>query len=73
MLTGGQVADCTAAAALLNRLPNCDVLHGDKGYDTNAIRPQVEDRGALPNIPPKANRKMEALLLAIPLPKPKCD
>jgi transposase len=57
MLTGGQVADCTAAAALLDRLPNCDVLHGDKGYDANAIRRQVEERGALPNIPPKANRK----------------
>ena len=36
MLTGGQVADCTAA---------------------NPIRRQVEDHGALPNIPPKANRK----------------
>ena len=57
MLTGGQVADCTAAAALLDRLPNCDVLHGDKGYDANAIRRQVEERAALPNIPPKTNRK----------------
>jgi transposase len=57
MLTGGQVADCTAAAALFDRLPNCDVLQGDKGCDTNAIRRQVEERGALPNIPPKVNRK----------------
>jgi transposase len=57
MLTGGQVADCTAGAALLDRLPDCDVLHADKGYDANAIRRQVEDHGALPNIPPKANRK----------------
>jgi len=36
MLTSGQVADCTAAAALLERLPKCDVLHADKGYDANA-------------------------------------
>jgi transposase len=57
MLTGGQVADCTAAATLLQRLPDCDVLHGDKGYDSNAIRRQVEARDALANIPPKANRK----------------
>jgi transposase len=57
MLSGGHVADCTAGAALLEQLPACDILHADKGYDANAIRRQVEDRGAMPNIPPKANRK----------------
>ena len=57
MLTGGQVADCTAGAALLEQLPECDMLHGDKGYDSNAIRRQVRDRGAWANIPPKSNRK----------------
>ena len=57
MLTGGQVADCTAGAELLARLPPCQILHADKGYDSNAIRSQVEQRGAIPNIPPKANRK----------------
>jgi transposase len=57
MLTGGQVADCTAGEALLERLPDCDILHADKGYDANAIRQQVERRGTMPNIPPKANRK----------------
>jgi transposase len=30
MLTGGQVADCTAAGAVLDRLPDCDVLHATK-------------------------------------------
>ena len=70
MLTGGQVADCTAGAELLARLPACDILHGDKGYDSDAIRRQVEDRGAMPNIPPKANRKVEELLLAVPLSQP---
>ena len=57
MPTGGQITDCTAGAALLERLPDCEALHADKGYDANAIRRQVEERGALPNIPPKANRK----------------
>ncbi len=56
-LTGGQVADCRAGAELLARLPPCQILHADKGYDSNAIRRQVEGRGAIPNIPPKANRK----------------
>ena len=57
MLTGGQVADCAAGAALLEHLLECDILHADKGYDANAIRRQVEERGVMPNIPPKANRK----------------
>ena len=57
MLTGGQVADCTAGADLIKQLPDCDILHADKGYDANAIRRQVEERGAMPNIPPKANRR----------------
>ena len=56
MLTGGQVADCEAAKQLLERLPAARVLHGDKGYDTDALRRQVEARDTLPNIPPKANR-----------------
>ena len=57
MITGGNVADCTAGAALLDRLPDCDVVHGDKGYDANTLRRKIQDRGALANIPPKANRK----------------
>jgi hypothetical protein len=31
------------------------ILHGDKGYDSNAIRHKVEGKGTMPNIPPKAN------------------
>jgi transposase len=55
--TGGQVADCMAGAELLARMPACDRLHGDKGYDSNALRRRIETGGAMPNIPPKANRK----------------
>jgi transposase len=55
--TGGQVADCTAGAELLEQLPKCDILHVDKGFDANAIRRQVEERGIMPNLPPKVNRK----------------
>jgi len=57
LLAGGHVADCTAGAKLLDQFPHCDILHGDKGYDSNAIRQQVADQGAMANIPPKANRK----------------
>ena len=45
LLTGGQVADCTAAALLLEKMPEASILHGDKGYDSNAVRRQAEDKG----------------------------
>lgn len=38
-------------------MPTTRILHGDKGYDSNAIRRQIEKKGAMPNIPPKANRR----------------
>ncbi len=60
MLTGGNVADCTAAALLLQKMPAASILHADKGYDSDAIRRQVEEHGAMPNIPPKANRKRKS-------------
>ena len=41
-------------------MPTCSILHADKGYDTNAIRRQVEARGAMPNIPPKSNRRWKS-------------
>ena len=63
MLTGGQVADCTAGKRLLEQLPPASVLHGDKGYDSDAIRRQVEGKGAMPNIPPKANRRWKNCFL----------
>jgi IS5 family transposase len=37
-LTGGQVADCREADALLDTLGEGDILLADKGYDSNAIR-----------------------------------
>jgi transposase len=57
LITGGNVADCTAASALLDRLPDCAVVNGDKGYDADALRKQIRERGALANIPPKVSRK----------------
>lgn len=34
-----------------------NVVQGDKGYDSNAVRSQIEAAGAAPNIPPKSNRR----------------
>lgn len=57
LLTGGQVADCTAGDLLLEQMPKSPILLGDKGYDSNAIRHKVESKGTMPNIPPKTNRR----------------
>ena len=58
MLTGGNVADCTAAEPLLKCLPpDALVVIGNKGYDSTAIRDQVRSLGAFPNIPPRKTRK----------------
>lgn len=50
------MADCTAADVLLEEMPATAMLHGDKGYDSDAVRRKVEEKGAMPNIPPKSNR-----------------
>ncbi len=57
VLTGGHVPDCVAADALLDLMPPAKLLHGDKGYDSNKVRQKIQDMGAVPNIPPKKNRR----------------
>ncbi len=32
----------------------------DRAYDTNAVRRQIEDQGAVPNIPPKRTRRWKS-------------
>lgn len=38
-------------------MPGSVILLADKGYDSDAIRRQVEANGTMPNIPPKVNRR----------------
>jgi transposase len=38
-------------------MPAARILHGDKGYGSNAIRRQVEENGTMPSIPPRTNRR----------------
>jgi hypothetical protein len=73
MLTGGHVADCTAATALLEGLPANPMVHGDKGYDSNAVRHQIEAQGCVPNIPPKSNHKWKNCFSPyLSIPGPQC-
>ncbi len=56
LLTGGQAADCKAAEGLIDLLPPDLLVIADRGYDTDPVRRRIEDRGSVPNIPPKVNR-----------------
>jgi transposase len=56
-LTAGQIADCQEAEALIEIVGEGDIVLGDKGYDTNAIRAKLAVKKAWANIPPKTNRR----------------
>jgi transposase len=57
MLTPGNVADSTAAPALLNSLKGARYLLGDKGYDADALRKMLRGKDIVPVIPGRRNRK----------------
>ena len=57
-ITGGHVNDCTAAPVLIESLPESDRVVADKGYDSKAIRTQIEASGATPVIPRRKNSKL---------------
>lgn len=54
-ITGGQINDCTQASALIAKVPTAETIIADKGYDSEAIREQVEQQGAKAVIPRKCN------------------
>lgn len=56
ILTGGQVADVTQGAALIDDIKVEHVI-ADKGYDSNALVEAIESGGAEAVIPPRSNRK----------------
>jgi transposase len=45
-LTAGQASDVASAAELIADLPEDAMLIADKGYDANALREAVAERGA---------------------------
>ena len=60
LLTPGQAADCKAGERLLADLPPRCIVHADRAYDSNRIRDIIEEQGAVPNIPPKSNRRWKS-------------
>ena len=43
----------------INAVPPSDYLVADKGYDSNALRSWLIERGTTPVIPSKSNRKVQ--------------
>jgi len=60
VITPGQDHDVTAFPALMQEV-DCDPeqLLGDKGYDSDAVRHEIADRGGEALIPTKVNRKIQ--------------
>ena len=59
LLTPGQVSDHKGATLMLPALPKAKSLTGDKGYDSDAFRNALMEKGIKPCIPPKKNRKIQ--------------
>jgi transposase len=60
VLTAGEAHDVTAHDALMEqRDSDPGAMLADKGYDSDAIRHDLQDRGAAPEIPTKSNRKLQ--------------
>ena len=56
-ISPGQEHDARAAETLLTDLRDGQIVLGDKAYDADWIRDQIEAQGAAPNIPDRTNRK----------------
>lgn len=57
MLTEGQMSDHKGARLMFDALPKAKTLIADKGYDSDAFRKALTERGTQPCIPPRRNRK----------------
>ena len=60
VITPGEAHDVTAFAALMQEI-DCDPeqMLGDKGYDSEAVRHDIEQRGGEAAIPSTATRKIQ--------------
>jgi transposase len=59
LLTPGNTHDAKVAILAINAVPPSHYLVADKGYDSNALRSWLIERGTTPVIPSKSNRKVQ--------------
>ena len=60
LLTEGQMSDHKGAALIYPMLPDAETLIADRGYDSDAFREVLAERGITPCIPPRAKRWLPA-------------
>ena len=60
MLTGGQVHDSQVVDQLLHAEHSPVAVAADKAYDSEKVRQQIKDEGALPVIPSRSNALKKA-------------
>jgi putative transposase len=56
-LSGGEAHDCPVAERLIDRVERAERLIGDKAYDSEDLRDELDQRGTKPVIPNRSNRK----------------
>jgi len=60
VITPGQAHDVTAFPALMQEIErDPEQMLGDRGYDSEAVRNEIEERGGEAAIPSTANRKVQ--------------
>lgn len=59
LLSEGQISDYKGAALVLNALPDAKELLADRGYDADWFRKALMQKGIVPCIPSKKNRKIQ--------------
>lgn len=59
VVTPGNIPDIAIAMQCIETLPPCDELVADKGYDANALRHWLAERGTIAVIPPLRHRKVQ--------------
>lgn len=63
MITPGQAHDVTAYPALMEEVDqDFEQMLADKGYDSDAVRDDIEKRGGAARIPTRATRKVQSLV-----------
>lgn len=63
VITPGQAHDVTAYPALMEEVDDDpEQMLADKGYDSDAVRDDIEARGGEAQIPTKANRQVQHLV-----------
>ena len=58
LLSEGQMSDYKGAALMLGAIPDAGTMLADKGYDADWFRSALKQRGIVPCIPSRSNRRM---------------